>query len=410
VQRPQLEGELTMSRNIAIISRNEAVLKAIRTVLDRFNVVVLDLPTVDSIFESKLKFDLFVIDSVTMEGAAALRNDDRFSGTPAVLLIPPDTKTFHPLVDHFDFVVGDKFVREPFVWRDILPLLYRRVTGEQRRWLGTEFVWKLMEARVAAVAHGELLRLLSETEVPTIPFHEADMPAQISAQLDKSLLGLITEDDFSSTLAERLFSELPSLLWVELTEGLVGGGLCEIESLGSFNKYYDSKGANVAFEADKTLSQLTVPAIEFSRPVIDELSEEALQTCASNTVFGLYEIATVKRWEMISSISILDNALRNICFHVRARKEEAPISWVDRIAGTQQGLTGWFGVLSKAAAYAVYYVFVMSLGRAIRESEKVEIPAIGTFSTDGARILFEASRDLAGLIDANPSALVAGPR
>jgi hypothetical protein len=186
---------------------------------------------------------------------------------------------------------------------------------------------------------------------------------------------------------------------------------CEIESLGNFEKYYDWKGANVSFWADKVLSRLTVPALEFSSPVIDELSEKALRVCAGNIVLGLYELATTEPWEARLSVSVLENALRDICGHVKASKEEAPTSWMDWISGDQQTLAGWFGVLCKASAYASYYVLIMSLGRAIQDSKRVEIPAMGTFIGDGARIVFEASPELTGLIDANPSSsFAAGTR
>lgn len=381
-----------MSRNLAVISGNETVLKETRKLFDRFNVAVAYLSNAEEIFQSKQKYDLLLLDGSSTESGPRffqrLENDERF---PSI----------------YGFVPAD-MTRDRFFWQRSLPMLYQRVTGEQRRWPGTEVVWKLMEARVASIVVGELLRLLSELDIPALSSVEAYEPSQMSAQLDKSLFSVIDEDSFLSALAERLFSELPSLLWVEIIESLVERNRCEIECIGTFEKYYDWQGAKVSFGAEKELSQLTVPALEFSRHAFDEVSEQALRVCAPNIVYSLYELAIVEPWEARLGVSFLENALRSVCRHVKASKEEAPTSWMDWITGNQRNLTGWFGVLSKASAYATYYVLIMSLGRAIQKSKRVEIPAMGIFVADGARIAFEASAELTGLIDANPSALTAG--
>ncbi|SRR6266566_3118478 len=381
-----------MSRNLALISGNETVLKETRKVFDRFNVAVTYLSNAQEIFQHERKYDLLLLDGSSTESGPRflqrLQSDDRFSNI-------------------FGFIPSD-MTRDRFFWQRILSMLYQRVTGEQKRWPGTEVVWKLMEARVASIVVGELLKLLSEMDLSALASNEAYEPSQISAQLDKSLFSLIDEDSFLSVLAERLFSELPGLLWVEITESLVDRNRCEIECIGNFEKYYEWQGAKVSFGAEKELSQLTVPALEFSRHAFDEVSEKALRLCAPNIVYSLYELATIEPWEARLGVLFLEHALRSICLQMKASKEEEPSPWMDWITGNPQNLKGWFGVLSKASAYAAYYVLIMSLGRAIQKSKRVEIPAVGTFIADGTRIAFEASPELTSLIDANPSALTAG--
>jgi hypothetical protein len=193
-----------MSRNVAVISGNKTVLEEIRKVFDRFEVAVAYLSTFEAILQDKQKYDLLLLDSSTtiseLPFLQKLQSDDRFSS-----------------IASFD---ATDIPRDRVFWRTILPLMYHRVTGEQKRWPGTEVTWKLMESRVAGIVVGELLRLVSETDIPTISDNEADTQFQIFAQLDKRFFSLIDDHSFLSALAERLFSELPSLLWVEVTESL----------------------------------------------------------------------------------------------------------------------------------------------------------------------------------------------
>jgi hypothetical protein len=186
-------------------------------------------------------------------------------------------------------------VEEPG-WRStLISFLYRRFTGERPRSIDTETVWELMEARASSILVGELFRLLSETVIPDahadVEYHKQDLLAELDEWFDyyRSVY-----PEFYIFAAERMFGELPNLLWAQLTQSLASKGNCELEGFGRFVKEYRTNQLEISFDAESVVSQLMMPEMEFNDAGLTSLSRMALELCVPATVPHLYDLATTE--------------------------------------------------------------------------------------------------------------------
>lgn len=415
-----------MPRNLLVISANEKIAETVKEVLKKIylNIATNEPERAQEISdlgkgpdprflqtsrEGAPQVELLILDESSFDSRqAAFKAGETFRkkrGFTVLLLTsqPVEESEKRLLLEAADASFDVSAIRDN---RDLLiRLLYRRFRGAETLPRDAQVVWKLMEARAGAILLGTLFRLLSETTVPALVTTAEYRPEQLAVELDSQFLELTRNDKFSSVLASRLLAELPPLFWVYTVQSLISRGKCELESFGTFEKNYDFARLLISFDAGSVVSRLMMPDMDFSGEGLDSL---AIQICGQNAIPYLYELATVEaRGEIVASL--FARAIRDISDsvvtleNVTAQKLSAEDIW-----GPQWRLNSWLGVLARATAVAEYYALAVSIGRAIHDSGKKEVPEVGTFLYDGRKIKFEASANLIELIEANPQVATAG--
>src|SRR2546427_6742937 len=115
----------------------------------------------------------------------------------------------------------------------------------------------------------------------------------VVTELDRQFTVLIrSHAGILASAGYRMYVELPSLIWAQLTQSLALNGKCELEGFGRFSKAYDFGELLISFDADIVMSELMMPEMEFAEASLSSLSMLALQLCVPLTAPHLYDLAT----------------------------------------------------------------------------------------------------------------------
>jgi hypothetical protein len=331
--------------------------------------------------------------------AETIRREQRFNGCAIILVtrqLVSDPQT-DSLLPPFDAV----FPIDALV--DNRHLLIRSLYGRAHSGnvaSGTRMVWKLMEARASGIALGSLFGLLRQENVSAqVGVGEITTAASIR-KLNAEFLRLAKLQPFSLTLAERLLKELPSLLWTYIVESLIDNGLCELEGIGIFQKSYSAQ-LSVLFTAGSVISGAKLPDMLFNTEEVDSLP---MRICRQNAIPYAYELLASKIPGDITHYIFAQAIPEVVNSVVTAQSATDNEMTADDIWGSNWKSNSWAGVLSRAVAFATYYLLTVSYAQSVHNVGEKEIPEVGKFVYDPQRIKFEASPALLDLIAANPQA------
>jgi hypothetical protein len=261
----------------------------------------------------------------------------------------------------------------------------------------TRTLLTLMKFRAVGLIHGELFENpITAQQYDSLVAGNLD-ERRFTESVGALLVQTIKEGPaFSVSLPPRLFPELASILWQQVTDRLIEASQCEYNSFGAFRANLQGGILHVDFlpsavaRGDAPPESVTsgyggeILVDEYCRSWMEPIRRSVLAWPPSVLAgeWGLPLIATTLLTRG------LNNVWRNVLGILPARVE---------------GDEDWLTLLAMGASFATYYAWNVAFGIALRAKSVLVLEGVGSFEIKGETVEFKPTPQLFKLLRQNIS-------